>query len=406
MTTAHILGFPRIGAQRELKFATEQFWKGEINETALAQTGSALRRQHWQWQSELDFVTVGDFAWYDQMLNTAALLGALPSRFGFAAKDLTLKQYFELARGNSDQPALEMTKWFDTNYHYLVPELDENTDFAGGVDWFFYEIEEARSLGYTVKPVLPGPLTFLYLAKAKTAGLDKLSLLPKITEAYRRILERLAKMGVEWLQLDEPVLGLDLEPEWLAAFEPVYHSLKNCGPKILLATYFESVEAHAALLRSLPVAGVHLDLVRAPQQLDAFITGWPKTKVLSLGVIDGRNIWVSDLSAILARLKTAGDIPFWISASCSLLHVPVDLAQETGLDEELKGWLAFARQKLQEINLLKRALSGENVSDELAVNAARVASRHSSARIHNPAVAARLQGLSEADARRQNGFAS
>ncbi|MEJ2793513.1 5-methyltetrahydropteroyltriglutamate--homocysteine S-methyltransferase [Iodobacter sp. LRB] len=413
-TKAHILGFPRIGAQRELKFAIEQFWKGEIDESALAQTGNALRRQHWQWQkdADLDFVTVGDFAWYDQMLNASALLGALPARFGFdevgglSPKDLSLKQYFELARGNAEQPALEMTKWFDTNYHYLVPELDENTAFAGGVDWFFYEIEEARSLGHAVKAVLPGPLTFLYLAKAKTAGFDKLSLLPKVVAAYALILERLAKLGVEWLQLDEPILGLDLEAEWLAAFEPVYRSFAYTGPKILLATYFESVAAHAALLRDLPVAGVHLDLVRAPQQLDVFANNWPASKVLSLGVVDGRNIWVSDLSAILARVEALQGRNIWLSASCSLLHVPVDLVQETKLDDELKGWLAFAKQKLQEISVLKRALNGADVSAELSANAAKVASRAASPRIHNPAVSARIQALSEGDARRHAVFAT
>jgi 5-methyltetrahydropteroyltriglutamate--homocysteine methyltransferase len=413
MTTAHITGFPRIGAQRELKFAVEQFWKGEIDESALAQTGNSLRRQHWEWQKEagLDFVAVGDFAWYDQMLNASALLGALPARFGFDAKNLSLKQYFELARGNTAQPAQEMTKWFDTNYHYLVPELDENSDFACGVDWFFYEIEEARSLGHTVKPVLPGPLTFLYLAKAKSdskeqAAFDKLSLLPKVLQAYNRILERLAKLGVEWLQLDEPILGLDLEREWLAAFEPAYRSLANTGPKILLATYFESVSTHAALLRDLPVAGVHLDLVRAPQQLDVFAANWPNSKVLSLGVVDGRNIWVSDLSAILSRLQAHRGSNIWLSTSCSLLHVPVDLAQEIKLDDELKGWLAFAKQKLQEISVLKRALNGADVSDELAKNAAKVASRKASPRIHNPAVSARIAALSDADARRHAIFAT
>ncbi|MCB5195542.1 5-methyltetrahydropteroyltriglutamate--homocysteine S-methyltransferase [Deefgea salmonis] len=394
---AHILGFPRIGAERELKFALEKFWRDEISEAELVKVGQTLRRRHWAWQSEadLDWVSVGDFAWYDQILNTAALLGCLPERFGFDPKRLSLSQYFALARGNAEQPALEMTKYFDTNYHYLVPELSSESTFDGGVEWFFHEIEDAQTQGHAVKAVLPGPLTFLWLAKAKD-GYNKLDLLPKVLARYTAIIEKLSAKGVRLLQLDEPILALELPLEWQAAFAPTYQELAGKGTQILLATYFDSVESHAQLLADLPVAGVHLDLVRAPAQLAAFTAIWPKNKVLSLGVIDGRNIWASDLNKVLAAIaepaKALGGY-LWLAPSCSLLHSPVDLAQETQLDAELKSWLAFAKQKLAELSVLKKAINGSDVADVLALNAFSQAARRASTRIHNPAVAERLANL-------------
>lgn len=411
MTIAHVLGFPRIGRKRELKFALESFWRGEIDEAELKVVGQTLRREAWGWQNQsgLDFVTVGDFAWYDQMLNTAALFGCLPARFGFAAQTLTLSEYFELARGNPAQPALEMTKWFDTNYHYLVPELDAQTRFDGGVEWLFDEVADARAIGYRVKVVLPGPLTFLWLAKSKQTGFDRLGLVARLLPAYVRILQRLAAQGVEWVQLDEPILGLELPAEWQAAFAPVYRELAKSEPAILLATYFESVSEHAALLRDLPVAGVHLDAKRAPEQLAAFLPDWPQGKVLSLGVIDGRNIWAADLDAALAMLEQArtrlGDC-LWIGSSCSLQHVPVDLAQERDLDGDLLRWLAFARQKLAEIGTLKRGLAQgrEAIQGALLASQRAVQTRRDSPRIHNPAVAQRLAGLQPGDAERGSAF--
>ncbi|WP_255990747.1 5-methyltetrahydropteroyltriglutamate--homocysteine S-methyltransferase [Chitinolyticbacter albus] len=411
MTIAHVLGFPRIGGQRELKLAVEAYWRGEIAETELAAVGSTLRRRHWQWQKNagLDFVSVGDFAWYDQVLGTAALLGALPSRFGFDAGTLTLKQYFELARGNAGQPALEMTKWFDTNYHYLVPELDDHTRFDGGVDWFFHEVQEALAQGHKVKPVLLGPLSFLHLAKAKSPSLDKLGLIGRVLPAYRRILAKLAALGVDWLQIDEPILGLALEPTWLAAFEPVYRELAQGGVKLLLATYFDSVATHAELLAQLPVAGVHIDLVRAPEQLDALLALWPQDKILSAGVIDGRNIWAADLSTKLVTLEAAqarlGE-RLWVASSCSLLHSPVDLDSEDALDGELKSWLAFAKQKLGEVALLKTALEQGRaaVAAQLAASDVVVKSRLTSRRIHNLAVKARVAALTSDDAQRASAY--
>ncbi|WP_052190755.1 5-methyltetrahydropteroyltriglutamate--homocysteine S-methyltransferase [Chitinibacter sp. ZOR0017] len=400
--SSHILGFPRIGAQRELKFALERFWRGESSEAELTQVGQQLRRQHWRWQAEagLNWVTVGDFAWYDQILNTAALLGTLPARFGFNAKTLTLSQYFELARGNTDQFALEMTKYFDTNYHYLVPELSSSTAFAGGVDWFFHEVEDALTQGHAVKAVLPGPLTFLWLSKCKQEGYDKLDLLARCVEGYTRVLNRLASLGVKQIQLDEPILGLDLPASWLAAFAPTYQALAGQGLAIVLATYFADVSAHQALLAQLPIAALHLDGVRAPTQIQTFAANWPQDKALSLGVIDGRNIWANDLAATLAwltPLQAQLGARLWLAPSCSLLHVPVDLAQEDDLDAELKSWLAFARQKLHELHVLQTALNGginqPAVRVALEANAAAQAARRQSPRIHNPAVSERLASL-------------
>jgi 5-methyltetrahydropteroyltriglutamate--homocysteine methyltransferase len=417
MTTAHVLGFPRIGARREIKFALEAFWRNEINESELLATGSRIRRQNWQWQQDagLDYVTVGDFGWYDGMLGAMTLLGCLPARFEFDPSQLTLKQYFELARGNTAQPALEMTKWFDTNYHYLVPELSAESRFDGGVDWFFDEVADAQAAEHRVKAVLPGPLTFLWLAKSRDPGFDKLSLLARLLPAYRRILQQLAAQGVQWLQLDEPILGLDLPAAWLAAFTSCYQALaQSCEEdgqiNLLLASYFSPIAERAELIRSLPVAGVHLDLVRAPKDIYPFLARWPQEKILSLGVIDGRNVWAADLNAALATLSFAheqlGD-RLWISASCSLAHVPVDLEQEHKLDPELKSWLAFARQKLAEIGTLKRGLQQGKAAIERALHQSREVehSRRTSTRIHNPQVAERLAQLSEQDAQRRSPFA-
>src|SRR6266853_1755644 len=271
MTVAHVLGFPRIGAKRELKLALEAYWRGEIPEPELSAVGRELRKRNWQCQRDagLDLVTVGDFAWYDSVLQTLAHLGCIPGRFGFDPRALTLPQYFTLARGDASHPAMEMTKWFDTNYHYLVPEWNADTRFEGGVDWLLQEVKEARDQGHAVKVALPGPLTLLHLGKIK-AGLSH---------------------------------RLDLEERWLAAFRPTYEALGPSSPKILLATYFEPVAEHAAMLKSLPVSGIHLDLVRGPQQLATFLNGYPESKVLSLGVVDGRNIWRADLDKAMVALK-------------------------------------------------------------------------------------------------------
>ena len=426
MALAHVLGFPRIGAQRELKFAQESFWKGASDESALRETGATLRARHWKAQADagLDFVTVGDFAWYDQVLGTLALLGAIPQRFGFDPKQLTLADYFTLARGSKQHFAMEMTKWFDTNYHYLVPEWSADIQFDGGVDWLFDEIAEAQALGHRVKVALVGPLTLLYQGKIKSGLEHKLDLLPKVVAGYQKLLTRLQAAGVNAVQIDEPILALELDSAWVQAFTPVYAELTASAPPLLLTTYFGEVQEHAALLRDLPVMGVHLDLVRGADQLDTFVSDWPQDKVLSVGVVDGRNLWRSDLDAVLTRLKPLqaqlGD-RLWVGSSCSLLHVPVDLKNEDKLDDELKSWLAFATQKLSEIVALKLALnrdlnasdlnasdltrgSGREVEAQFVASRVALASRRSSSRIHNPLVQKRLAGVTVANAQRTTEF--
>ncbi|WP_144139645.1 5-methyltetrahydropteroyltriglutamate--homocysteine S-methyltransferase [Paraburkholderia sp. BCC1884] len=411
MARTHISGFPRIGAHRELKFAQESFWRGESDDTYLRSVGKALRARHWELQraAGLDFVAVGDFAWYDPMLNLTALLGALPQRFGFEPATLSLAQYHELARGNAAQSALEMTKWFDTNYHYLVPELDAETTFDGGVDWFFDEIDEALALGLTVKPVLIGPITYLWLSKSRAAGFDRLSLLPKLVVRYLRILDKLKARGVEWVQLDEPALCLDLDAEWLEAFSGVYNVLCDEGVNVLLATYFGTVADHASRVAGLPVHGVHIDLVRAPQQLHAWHSALPADKVLSVGVIDGRNVWRADLGEIagsLERLHTQRGESLWIAPSCSLVHVPVTLAAERRLDAELKSWLAFATEKLTELSTLAQALRDPAAAEPaLAAADAALGSRRASGAVFNVLVQRRVAAVTDAMASRRSPFA-
>jgi 5-methyltetrahydropteroyltriglutamate--homocysteine methyltransferase len=412
MARTHILGFPRIGAQRDLKFAQESFWRGESDARHLLGVASELRQKHWglQQAAGLDFSAVGDFSHYDHMLSLCALLGALPQRFGFDAKKLTLKQYFEMARGNAAQPALEMTKWFDTNYHYLVPELSADTAFDGGAEWLFDDVYDALALKLATKPVLVGPITFLWLSKSHVTGFDRLSLLPKVVAAYQRVLARLKEQGVQWVQLDEPAMCLDLDEAWLQAYRTAYPALAQDGIKLLLATYFDTAADKAPLVSQLPVDGVHIDLVRAPEQLPIWLEALPKTSVLSVGVVDGRNIWRSDLSALLGKLeplhRTLGE-RLWLAPSCALLHVPVSLDAEKKMDDETKSWLAFASEKLTELHTLARALNDgrDTVASELAASDAAQSSRRTSQRVVNAVVQKRLASVTPQMAERHSAFA-
>lgn len=407
MTIIHNLGFPRMGARRELKRSLEAYWAGQVSQQELLETGKALRAQHWDLQGKagLDTVPVGDFAWYDQILEWSTLLGAVPARFGQAENaPVSLDTLFRMARGRapSGRPAAacEMTKWFDTNYHYIVPEFTPGQSFRIAREFLFEQVEEAKALGHKVKPVIPGPLTWLWLGKGDAyeglADAGKLALLDTLLRVYEQVLARLKAQGVEWVQIDEPVLVLDLPQAWQDAFRRVYQGLNQSGLKLLLATYFDDLHENVTVLKDLPVAGVHVDAVRAPAALQAVQAVLGQSQVLSAGVISGRDIWRTDLQKTvqaLKPLKAALGERLWIAPSCSLLHVPVDVQSETGLDAELKSWLSFAVQKLDELKLLQGLLDGTlDEAGQQAVQAQQAAlqTRRESKRTHNPAVQAQM----------------
>ena len=403
MTIIHNLGFPRIGAKRELKFALESYWKGESSRDALKALGAELRQRHWQNQAGLDLAPVGDFAFYDQVLDMSFTLGNLPERVqGFHGDELD--NYFRVARGRSAKGAEEhagccggvaageMTKWFDTNYHYIVPEFTAATEFKLDASRLLEQLAEAKAQGVPAKPVIVGPVTYLALGKAKDES-DKLALLDRILPVYAQLLDTLADQGVQWVQIDEPILVTELDAAWQAALATAYDALKASRVKLLLASYFGQLKDNVALLAKLPVAGVHVDAINGRDDVQAVIAALAPEQVLSLGVINGRNIWKTDLTAVLdwvepiaARLGAR----LWVAPSCSLLHVPVDLDNEQKLDAEIKSWLAYALQKLDELRLLGRALrEGRGaVKAELADNAAALAARRASPRVNNPAVQA------------------
>jgi len=413
MTTFHLAGFPRVGAKRELKFAQERYWRGEIAEADLLDIAKRLRELNWQHQAKAnaDFVAVADFTLYDHILDLQVATGAIPARFGFDSQNLTLDQYFQLARGNKTQFAIEMTKWFDTNYHYLVPEFHKETQFKANPAHYVAQIREAKALGYQVKPTVVGPLTFLWLGKEKGAAFNRFDLLAKLVPVYVEILNALAAEGVEYIQIDEPALTLDLPAEWIAAYKAVYATFADqVKAKLLLATYFGSVAEHADLLKALPVAGLHIDLVRAPEQLVAFAD---YDEILSVGIIDGRNIWRANLNQVLdvvEPLKAKLGDRLWIAPSCSLLHTPYDLEVETQLQAnkpELYQWLAFTLQKIQELRVIKTALEQgrESVQAELAASQAAADARKNSHEIHRTCVAERLANLPKNADQRKSPFA-
>lgn len=416
MSKAHILGFPRIGAHRELKKAVEAYWQGKLSRTDLENTGKELRARHWQLQAQagLDMVSVGDFAWYDHVLEMSTLLGVVPPRYQHTGGLVDLDTLFRMARGRAptgtETTACEMTKWFDTNYHYIVPEFNTDQTFALSSNKLFDEIAEAQAAGHTVKPVLLGPLSYLWLGKTKGSDFDKLTLLNKLLPVYTEILNKLAAQKVEWVQFDEPILVLDLPEAWRAAFNTVYSQLKVAGLKYLLATYFGTLGDNLATACQLPVDGLHVDLVRAPEQLETVVAALPQDKILSAGIINGRNIWKADLAACLETLTPLkaqlGD-RLWVAPSCSLLHTPVDLDNETRLDAEIKSWLAFSKQKLSEVVTLKRALTEgkEAVAQALAENQQANDARRQSPRIHKPEVKTRVAGVTDSMAKRQHEYA-
>ena len=412
MNTFHLSGYPRVGAKRELKFAVEAFWKGSKSEAELRQIAADIRQKNWATQiaAGADLLPVGDFSYYDHVLDTLCALGAIPARFGFDAANLTLSQYFELARGNATQVAMEMTKWFDTNYHYIVPEWHQDTSFKANATNLIAQIEEAKATGHDIKPTLIGPLTLLWLGKEKDTGHNRLQLLPRLLPEYQKLLRALANAGVDWIQIDEPILAVDIAREWLDAFAPTYQELAITGTRIIIGTYFGSVAEHLNLLKSLPVNGVHIDCVRAPEQLAEFANAWPENKVLSVGLIDGRNVWRANLREVidlLAPVATQLGNNLWIAPSCSLLHSPQDLSVEEKLNPEIRNWLAFAAQKLQELGIIKQALAHgkDTVQEALAASDAAAAGRKTSKLIHNDKVAERVANLRAHADQRHSPFA-
>lgn len=412
MNTFHLAGYPRVGAKRELKFAIEAFWKGNKSESELRQVAADIRQQNWATQisAGADLLPVGDFSFYDHVLDTVCALGAIPARFGFDPADLSLNQYFQLARGNENQVAMEMTKWFDTNYHYIVPEWHRDTQFKAHAANLIVQINEAKATGHDIKPTLLGPISLLWLGKEKDAGHNRLELLPRLLPEYQKLLRELANAGVDWIQIDEPILAVDIDQEWVDAFAPTYQELAITGTRIIIGTYFASVAEYLDLLKALPVNGVHIDCVRAPEQLAEFANVWPQNKVLSVGVIDGRNVWRANLREIielLAPVATQLGNNLWIAPSCSLLHSPQDLDIEEKLNPEIKNWLAFAAQKLQELGIIKQALAHgkDTVEKALAASDIAAAGRRTSHLIHNEKVATRIEQLRAHADQRHSPFA-
>ncbi|NQW82934.1 MAG: 5-methyltetrahydropteroyltriglutamate--homocysteine S-methyltransferase [Alcaligenaceae bacterium] len=414
MVTTHNLGFPRIGSKRELKFALENYWKKQTTRQDLFTTSAEIRSRHWLHQSKLDYLPVGDFSLYDQVLDMSFTLGHIPDRVRHGDGD-ALDQYFRVARGRSANDsdcscvrAGEMTKWFDTNYHYIVPEFTTDTTFALNPERLLAQLQEAQESGFKTKPVLIGPLTYLWLGKTKD-GSDKLALLPTLLKEYAALLELLGSKGVEWVQIDEPILVTELAPTWKDAFSRAYQVLENHSIKILLATYFGQLQDNLSLVCSLPVDGLHLDALSSRNEVKTLVKEWPSDRVLSLGVISGRNIWKTNLHATLAWLepihRELGD-RLWIAPSCSLLHVPVDLTHEHKLDSEILSWLSYAVQKLDELNTLAIGLNKGRVAvqDQLVSNFASVDKRLKSNRVNNPSVKASVHNIRESMGKRQSPY--
>ena len=425
------LGFPRIGSHRELKFALERYWAGKIERQDLLDVAARLRAENWAAQKArgIQIIPSNDFSLYDQVLDTPVLVGAVPPAYGWKGGPVDLDAYFAMARGSTTaacasgcthggpdggNQALEMTKWFDTNYHYMVPEFAEDQRFELTSNAPLDAFLEAKALGHVTRPVVLGPVTFLKLGKALAGGFDTINLIERLLPVYTKLLTELGEAGVEWVQIDEPCLVLDLTERERQALALTYQTFASELPqlKIMLATYFGAVSDNMPTALSLPVAGLHVDLVRAPQQLDLLLQTVPAQLVLSLGVVDGRNVWRTDLAGLFRRLQPLieahGRDRIELAPSCSLLHVPIDLDLERALDPELVSWLAFALQKLDELSLLARAFEPglANPEQVFAKSLAAVEARLTSLKVHDPLVAGRLKNLTAADSRRQSSFAT
>ncbi|KAL9228644.1 hypothetical protein vseg_004199 [Gypsophila vaccaria] len=410
---SHVVGYPRIGPNRELKFALESFWDGKINADELQKVASSLRTSIWKEMADagIKYIPSNTFSYYDQVLDTTAMIGAVPPRYGWNGGEIGFDVYFSMARGNATVPAMEMTKWFDTNYHYIVPELGPDMKFTYSSHKVVDEYKEAKALGLDTVPVIVGPVTYLLLSKPAN-GIKKtfrlLSLLEKILPVYKEVISELKAAGASWIQFDEPKLVMDLDSHELHAYTLAYSELESSlsGLNVLIETYFADVPAEAfRTLTSLKAVNAFgFDLVRGTKTFDLIKSGFPSGKYLFAGVVDGRNIWANDLASSLSTLKAlegvVGKEKLVVSTSCSLLHTAVDLVNETTLDSELKSWLAFASQKIVEVNALAKGLSAQKDEALFSANAAALASRKSSPRVINEAVQKAVDTLKGSDHRR------
>ncbi|BEV03340.1 5-methyltetrahydropteroyltriglutamate--homocysteine S-methyltransferase [Chryseobacterium gambrini] len=419
----HILGYPRIGSNRELKKACEQYWSGKITLDELLDVGKNIRQNNWKLQQEagIDLIPCNDFSFYDQVLDMTLTLGAIPERYEeIALKKSETDLYFAMARGfqkeGLDITAMEMTKWFDTNYHFIVPEFHKNQEFKLFSRKIINEFLDAKQVGINAKPVIIGLLTYILLGKEKEEGFNKLELAQKILPVYIQILKELETHGAEYIQFDEPFLALDLDEKSKETYSLIYTEIRKQFPhlKIIVATYFEGLRDNLSLAVSLPVNVLHLDLVRSPEQLEEVLKVIPETLHLSLGVIDGRNIWKNDFEKSLRLIRQAtdkiGSERILIAPSCSLLHSPSDLDLENNesvLSSEIKQWMAFAKQKVSETVTLKK-LAAENPDYStlllLAENKKAIESRKTSPLIHNSEVKDRVDVTTEEDAKRNKPF--
>jgi 5-methyltetrahydropteroyltriglutamate--homocysteine methyltransferase len=413
------LGYPRIGSQRQLKKACEQYWAGKIDFRELSQVSRKIKEENWQTQldAHIDLIPCNDFSFYDQVLDMSLLLGVIPKRYTPVLSDnkenKEIDLYFAMARGYQknglDITAMEMTKWFDTNYHYIVPEFTRDQEFKIFSEKVFEEHNAARRFtGKNVKPVLIGPVSYLLLGKEKEAGFNRIDLIKKLVPVYVDIINRLKVQGAEWVQLDEPCLALDLSQAEKEAFEYTYKAIANrvSGIKILVATYFDALADNTKLALNLPVAALHIDLVRAPGQLEDVLANMPDKLKLSIGVVDGRNVWKNDYQQSIVFINKCveqlGENRVIIAPSCSLLHTPLDLDLETELDYGIKNWMAFTRQKLNEVRELAAIAGGE--IKYLQANIQAIESRRGSNKIHKAAVKQRIATLTDQHANRANSF--
>ncbi|MEM6821170.1 MAG: 5-methyltetrahydropteroyltriglutamate--homocysteine S-methyltransferase [Verrucomicrobiota bacterium] len=428
----HSLGYPRIGAKRELKKATEAYWKGDLSYSKLLAIGKSLRELNWRKQhaSGIDLIPVNDFSFYDHVLDMSCLLGNVPPRFQWQGDQTDVNTAFTIARGTQGGSSLvedekdcqtgkvstfasEMTKWFDTNYHFIVPEFHADTHFSLSSSKVFDEYAEAKALGINPKPVLVGPVTYLSLGKvqdSKNPDFDPLSLLDSLISVYEEIISKLAEAGAEWIQLDEPILSTDLSDQQRGALNVAYGCLSKAkgSAKLLVATYFGGVRDNLEDYLELSVDGLHFDFVRGAEDIDPVLANFPRDKTLSVGIVEGRNIWKNNYDASLEVLQkaiaTVGTHRLWVAPSCSLLHSPITLQNEPKLDEELRSWLAFADEKLIEVDELRKLLQGNGSQESLDANRSAAASRKSSKRIHDEVVKSRLVAVQASDFDRSSEF--